>query len=272
MDEGAELDHGVTCLRSRPIENCLILYSRDGLQFRLPSDMYNESHVLSHASSRLRADPKVQAVLDAKVSRESEWSRKMSLVNAAVCEKYVEAAQGNDWLTIKRKIKQTLQSKQRDLWRDKIQSLVFQGDFLKLVALEGGDLTWRSIIFDFPKGVLSFLTRAAINSLPTSDNLKRWGEKLNTQCKLCGNHETLCHILNSCLKALNQERFNYRHDSVINYLVSVIQREKKDCIEFYADLPGLTINGGTIPSDNVVTVERPDIVIIDRTNSIVELG
>ena len=59
-----------------------ILYSRDGLQFRLPSDMYKESHVLSHASSRLRADPKVQAVLDAKVSRESEWSRKMSLGNA----------------------------------------------------------------------------------------------------------------------------------------------------------------------------------------------
>ena len=249
-----------------------ILYSRDGLQFRLPSDMYKESHVLSHASSRLRADPKVQAVLDAKVSRESEWSRKMSLGNAAVCERYVEAAQGNDWLTTKRKIKQTLQSEQRDLWRDKIQPLVFQGDFLKLVALEGGDLTWRSIIFDLPKGVLSFLTRAAINSLPTSDNLRRWGKKLNTQCKLCGNHETLCHILNSCPKALNQERFNYRHDSVINYLVSVIQGEKNDCIEFYADLPGLTINGGTIPSDIVATVERPDIVIIDRTNSIVELG
>ena len=127
------------------------MFSRDGLQFRLPSDMYKESHVLSHASSRLRADPKVQAVLDAKVSRESEWSRKMSFGNAAVCERYVEAAQGNDWLTTKRKIKQTLQSEQRDLWRDKIQPLVFQGDFLRG---GGGDLIWRSIIFDLPNGVV----------------------------------------------------------------------------------------------------------------------
>ena len=58
----------------------------------------------------------------------------------------------------------------------------------------------------------------------------------------------------------------------MNYIVSVIQNEKKECIELYADLPGLTINGGTIPADIVATVERPDIVIIDRNKKLVELG
>ena len=249
-----------------------ILFSRDGLQFRLPSDIYKESHILSHASSRLRADTKVQAVLDAKVDRESKWSRKMSLANASVCEKYYEQCNTSNWLSTRKQVKDTLNSESRDFWREKIQPLVFQGDFLKLVALEEGDLTWRSIIFDLPKGVLSFLARAAINSLPTSDNLKRWGMKLNTQCKLCGNHETLCHILNSCSIALEQERFNYRHDSILNHIVSFIKNDQKDCLELYADLPDCTVNGGTIPSDIVVTVERPDIVIIDRKERVVEIG
>ena len=106
----------------------------------------------------------------------------------------------------------------------------------------------------------------------TSDNLKRWGMKLNTQCKLCGNHETLCHILNSCSIALEQERFNYRHDSILNHIVSFIKNDQKDCLELYADLPDYTVNGGTIPSDIVVTVERPDIVIIDRKERVVEIG
>mgnify|MGYP001150775663 CR=1 FL=1 len=66
------------------------IYSRDGLQFKTISELYKECHVLAHASSRLGADAKVQNALDNKVSRESEWSKKMSLANAAVCESYVE--------------------------------------------------------------------------------------------------------------------------------------------------------------------------------------
>ena len=43
--------------------------------------------------------------------------------DAAVCEMYVEAAYGNDWLATKHKIRQTLQSEQRKLWRGKIHHL-----------------------------------------------------------------------------------------------------------------------------------------------------
>ena len=168
--------------------------------------LYKKCHVLAHASSHLGADVKVQSALDNKVSRESEWSKKMSFWNASICEDYVEQLRDVNIQKTKAKIKGTLCEEQREHCRSKIAPLVFQGDFLKLVEIEKGDLTWRSLIFNLPKGVLSFITRAAIDALPTADNLSRWGKRMNTRCNLC---ETLLHILNNCKSALTQERYNY---------------------------------------------------------------
>ena len=39
---------------------------------------------------------------------------------------------------------------------------------------------------------------------------------------------------------------------------------KPEEITVYTDIPGQSINGGTIPADILTTSERPDIVIIDR--------
>ena len=250
-----------------------ILHSRDGLQFKTVSELYKECHVLAHASSRLGADDKVQNALDSKVLRESKWSKKMSLCNAAVCEDYVEKSKDVNLKVTQSKLKKTLCEEQTEFWRSKVEPLVFQGDYLKLVELESGDLTWRSIIFNLPKGVLSFITRAAINALPTADNLRRWGKKLNTRCKLCGNHETLLHILNNCKRALEQERYNFRHDSIIKYIMSsLLTLKPSDSISCYADLRDHMINGGTVPPDILPTVQRPDLVIVNSANKSVMIG
>ena len=246
--------------------NSAFLFSPDGLQFKLPSQMYKESHVLTHASSRVRADIKVQKALDAKVAREAQWSRKMSKCNASICENYLPDVPMPSWQMTKVSVVQTLRSEEKSFWREKIAPLVMQGDFLiKLLEIENGDLTWRSIIYSLPRGVLSFITRAAINCLPTADNLRRWGEKLNSRCFLCGNHETLLHILNNCSKALNQGRYNYRHDSVLTYIATTCEQLQNN-IEMYIDIQGHKINGGTLPPDIVVTSNRPDIVLVDRDN------
>ena len=249
-----------------------ILYSHDGLRFKTISELYKECHVLAHASSRSGADGKVQNALDSKVLRESEWSKKMSLCNAAICEDYAEKYKNANSKVTKNEIKKKLCEEQAVFWRSKVEPLVFQGDFMKLVELEKGDLTWRSLIFNLPKGVLSFITRAAINALPTADNLSRWGKKLNTRCLLCGNHETLLHILNNCKRALEQERYNFRHDSILKYIVSSLQEVKPANISCYADLPEHTVNGGTVPPDILPTAERPDLVIVDDDHKSVLIG
>ena len=74
---------------------------------------------------------------------------------------------------------------------------------------------------------------------------------------------TLGHLLNHCKHSL--DRFRFRHDSCLSYLVKRIVANKADTMTVYADLEGWKINGGTIPGDLVATGQVPDIVLLDKT-------
>ena len=137
-----------------------------------------------------------------------------------------------------------------------------QGDFIKLLEEEQECVTWKSIAHNVPKGILSFALKASTNTLNTPDNLKRWGKIKLANCALCGNHCTLEHILNFCKISLDQKRFTWRHDSVLNYLSSEIL--KPDNLEMYADIPKYWLNGSTIPPDVLCTLLRPDMIFLDR--------
>ena len=118
---------------------------------------------------------------------------------------------------------------------------------------------------------MSFALNSVTNTLPSPDNLKRWGKRVVSKCPLCQNTGTLEHILNFCPVALTQKRYNYRHDSVLNHLTSVIIANKPENIEVYADIPGFDLNGSTIPPDILVTLSRPDLVIVNRSNKTVDI-
>ena len=79
----------------------------------------------------------------------------------------------------------------------------------------------------------------------------------------CNSICTLGHLLSSCPKAL--DRYSFRHDSVLSHLLTTIMSNKKEEVTVYADLAGWRINGGTIPPDLVLTEQKPDLVIIDRS-------
>ena len=106
-----------------------------------------------------------------------------------------------------------------------------QGDFIKILAEEKENVTWQSIAYNVPKGILSFALKASTNCLNTPDNLKRWGMKQLANCALCKNYCTLLHILNYCKVSLVQGRFTWRHNSVLNYLISVLKPVKSATLE-----------------------------------------
>ena len=96
---------------------------------------------------------------------------------------------------------------------------------------------------------------------------------MNTKCPLCGNHETLHHILNPCKVSLEQGRYTLRHDSVLSYLVSVLKdHPQRTYTELYADLDGHLINGGTIPQHIIATTDRQDIVLVDPAGREITIG
>ena len=64
------------------------------------------------------------------------------------------------------------------LKKNYIHPLIVQGNLLRLVESESSDLTWKSVVYDLLKGVLSFAVRSTINFLPTFNNLRIWGNVL----------------------------------------------------------------------------------------------
>ena len=135
---------------------------------------------------------------------------------------------------------------------------------MKLLAEEKENVTWKSIAFNIPKGILPFALKASTNTLNTPANLRRWGKRRLANCSICGNHGTLLHILNFCQTYLDQGRFTWRHDSIIHLFASTLKEGKPEALKLFADIPDYKINGGTLPADVLCILERPDIVFLDR--------
>ena len=64
--------------------------------------------------------------------------------------------------------------------------------------------------------------------------------------------------------SLNQGRFTWRHDSILNYLISVLKFVNPASMELKGDNHGLTLNGSTVPPDIICTGQRPDVVFVER--------
>ena len=68
---------------------------------------------------------------------------------------------------------------------------------------------------------------------------------------------------------LDQGRYTYRHDSILNFIVSKIDKDK---YTVYSDINGFqTTNGGTIPVTMAVTELKPDLVIVNDQKKTVDI-
>ena len=93
----------------------------------------------------------------------------------------------------------------------RLRQLAIQGRWLEWTDAMHSDLSWRRLIHGLDDGELRFNLRAISNTLPTPDNLRRWGQnEVDPACPLCGRPATLRHILNSCEKDLLNMSFPVR--------------------------------------------------------------
>ena len=96
---------------------------------------------------------------------------------------------------------------------DHLQSLTVQSKFEGSPMLESSCKTWNRLLKGFHPGQLSFLLRAASDTLPIAVNLQRWSIQCEAKCLLCDSQRpTTAHILGSCPAALNQLRYTYHHN------------------------------------------------------------
>ena len=239
-----------------------------------------EAHTVSHARTRPKGDTIVNSVVSATLERESEFTRKKSttceaeatfntIINQITHDATIPTFTGENAThlkhqfdtTVRNEVKKHLSVVNNEKWCENVKSLSVQGNFLAMAAAEKQDIVWKSSMFNLKQGTLKFLLNASIDTLPTAANLKRWKKSSSDLCKLCKQRQTTNHVLSACPVALDQKRYTWRHDSVISYIVNIVDPK----FTVFSDIPGHNApGGGSIPPELCVTVQKPDIVILNK--------
>ena len=95
-------------------------------------------------------------------------------------------------------------------------------------------------------------------TLPHNANLHLWWKRNDDVCPLCGNRQTLIHVLNICPVALQSRRYNHRHDAVLRKIVATVSNHLLPTEALTSDLSDYQF-----PHHIVPTSLRPDIVWCD---------
>ena len=120
---------------------------------------------------------------------------------------------------------QEVRKGEEDQRRSKAVQLGQQGAWTKW-DLPSRKVTWAELWRLEPIRI-SFMLRSVYDTLPSPSNLCRWGLTEDPSCKLCGGTATLAHILSGCKTALQQGRYRWRHDKVLQTLADILETERR---------------------------------------------
>ena len=124
---------------------------------------------------------------------------------------------------------------------------------------------WSDVHHSMPKNIFNFAIRFLNNTLANRSNMVLWGQTDDSRCTFCKEHETLSHVIAGCKEYLDEGRYTWRHNSVLNFIARTLSSFKDASL--YVDLDGWE-------SPCVITgIElRPDLLLVkDRALYIMEL-
>ena len=128
---------------------------------------------------------------------------------------------------------------------------------------------WSSTIETLPERVFKFALNSLTDTLPHNANLHLWKKLPSPSCNLCGQRQTLLHVLNACPSALEKRRYNARHDAILLCIHAFLVKYLPPSKHVTADLPDQLYH---FPQQITITDSRPDIVVWDRESiTLIEL-
>ena len=205
--------------------------SKFGLSVTLPSDRYTQCQVSFR--NNLKSSKNVDIVEIHKVTRDKNitYDQYRSTRDAIKCL--------------------------REQSEVRIDNLTLQGLVLKSIKqfVDKGMINlWHKALSSLPANIYSYSIRYLNNTLANNTNLKRWGKTNSSTCPLHDHDQTLGHVIGGCKKALEEGRYNWRHDSVLHAIASALKA--LDSLNIYCDVESFL-------SPSIVTGDtyRPDIVV-----------
>ena len=81
------------------------------------------------------------------------------------------------------------------------KDLEVQGRFLKILSDSPHSQIdyWSKAVWSLPAKQMTFAVNSAQDMLPHNSNLRQWKRPVAPSCLLCGDLQTLRHVLNGCL-------------------------------------------------------------------------
>ena len=118
---------------------------------------------------------------------------------------------------------------------------------------------WSLAQSNLPTNIFNFTIKYLNNTLPTRKNLNLWKLSQSSDCQFCLLPETLLHVVAGCKVYLEQGRYTWRHNSVLNFLATSLKVVEGSSM--YADIPGF-------PSPSIITGHdlRPDLLLHTKDN------
>ena len=213
-------------------------------------------------------DPLTQHVSSIQINKE-EAQKRTKFNPMLVAREVIAADPGARRRTVMQRAKTLVVTEVAGQRLDHAKSLTKQGQLHSLVDEDAAAL-WSEVVQKLPPECLKFVLNAAQDTLPHNSNLSVWRREagLSAQCKLCGQRQTLHHVLNHCEMALQLRRFNERHDSVLKVIFEHLQHQ---CAEEYCILVDLPGENYSFPTSVAPTDLRPDLVVWSDSQRIVVL-
>ena len=146
-----------------------------------------------------------------------------------------------------------------------LHSLERQGHMMRACSTESVSI-WAKVVQALPPDQLRFILNATVDTLPHNSNLYLWKKKPQATCPLCGEQQTLIHVLNCCHVARDLRRYNQRHDAALKIVANAVDQ--------HLSLPNasLSVDLGdnySFPTHIVPTDLRPDIVWWDDLKRVI---
>ena len=145
--------------------------------------------------------------------------------------------------------------------------LSVQGQTVRDFHGRAADL-WSTTVQSLPECVFKFAVNALTDTLPHNCNLHLCKKLPSASCNLCGQQQSLLHVLNACPYALEKRRYNDRYDGILESIYIFLKKLLPPSQNVTADLPSLQYS----PHQIARTDSRPDLVVWDQsTITIIEL-
>ncbi len=201
-------------------------------------------------------DPVVRYTTTLDIRREETLER-TKLKPTLVARDALQENPGSSRTALKNRATKAVVSEDAETRLKHARSLERQGEIHRTVEEEASSL-WASAITSLPPEQMKFALNASQDTLPHNANLSLW-RNLPSSCKLCGERQTLHHVLNHCQVALTLRRFNVRHDAVLEVISRFVSSHLPPDHHQIADLPDQPTY--IFPPHIASTDLRPDLVV-----------